>query len=225
MEEIKHYLKIFKSKWKIFLCFFLFLQIITGIKLILSPKIYKSTTVLLPPEIFIEKEKLFSSPIITKFLEHSPFRGLKGISLSSSVVISMLSSRRISEMVAREMGLVSYYKTKSLKDASNCVRNRLQVVPSRNFTIMVSVSDTNPVMAAKITNCYIKNLDKLNDELKLTLTKPVVCVLDSAIPVYTPVLPRVRLTWGISMFIGLFGGVFLVFGLHYLQQSWKKGGN
>jgi uncharacterized protein involved in exopolysaccharide biosynthesis len=222
MEDLKYYLKIFKSKWKIFLCFFLFLQIITGIKLLLSPKIYQATAVLLPPEILLEKESLFSSSIIKRVLESPSFKGLRGISLSTSVIISMFSSRRISEMVAKEMKLVDYYKSKSLKEASKCVRNRLHVKTSKDFNIIVSVSDTNPVMAAKITNCYIRNLDKLNDELKLTLTKPLVCVLDSAVPVWSPISPKKRLKLAISMFIGLFGGIGLVFILNYLQQMWRK---
>ena len=88
--------------------------------------------------------------------------------------------------------------------------------------ISVSVRAKDPCLAAELTNLYVSNLDKINDELKVTSLKPIVTVLDPAIPSDIPCSPKVKLSLVISGVLSLFVGILGAFFMHYIETMRLK---
>ena len=98
-------------------------------------------------------------------------------------VLALLESRRMAEDVIAKFNLMSYFKTKKLDKAiKNLGRITKIKVDDKTGVIVIKVRTTSPQMSADIANFYVENLERLNDLLKISVTKPFVKVLDPARP-------------------------------------------
>jgi capsular polysaccharide biosynthesis protein len=127
----------------------------------------------------------------------------------------------MAQIVVGALNLKNHYNVLSNLSAVGRLRSGLSVSSSKEGWISVTIRDKDPQMAASIANCYVSHLDSLNRELKISLLKPFVTVLDSAIPPTSPSSPRVRLSIVISGIFSLSLGILFAFFLNYIE-SLKK---
>jgi capsular polysaccharide biosynthesis protein len=80
----------------------------------------------------------------------------------------------------------------------------------------VTVEDKNPEMAAIIANTYIEHLDIINEELKITTQKPMLQILDKAIPPLSPSNNKMRLNLIIATVLSSFITMFISFFVEYI---------
>jgi len=98
-------------------------------------------------------------------------------------VLALLESRRMAEDVISKFNLMSYFKTRKLDKAIKRLSHITSIkVDDQTGVIMIKVRTKDPQMSADIANFYVENLERLNDLLKISVTKPFVKVLDPARP-------------------------------------------
>ncbi len=217
-EEINiiEYFRIIKKKWKIITLIFVIAEVITLLWVLLLPPIYESTATLLSPESMTEGESGILSRLPSTVREQLP-AGLLGGGTVSQVIIAMLKSRKMAEAVKTEFNGKSRYKRKLISATLKKLRSLTTVSLLKEGIISVSVRAEDPYLAAELTNLYVSNLDKLNDELKITSLRPMVTILDPAIPSGTPCSPKVMLSLVISGLLSLFVGILGSFFMQYIE--------
>ena len=98
-------------------------------------------------------------------------------------VIALLESRRMAEDVIQKFNLMNYFKTQKLDKAIKRLNKIVKIkVSDETGVIYIRVRTKSPIMSAQMANFYVTNLERLNDELKISVTKPFVKVLDPARP-------------------------------------------
>jgi len=70
--------------------------------------------------------------------------------------------------------------------------------------IYISFQSRDPVLSANVVNFYINYLDSLNSHLRLTDKKPLVDVLDPAIPPIKKSFPKTKMSMIVSGLFGIF---------------------
>ena len=217
-EEINiiEYFRIIKKKWKIITLIFVIAEAITLLWVLLLPPIYESTATLLPPESITERESEILSRLPSTVKEQLPV-GLLRDGTVSQIIIAMLKSRKMAEAVKAEFSSKSRYKRKLVSSIFKKLRSLTTISMTKEGIISVSVRAEDPYLAAELTNLYVSNLDKLNNELKITSLKPMVTILDPAIPSDAPCSPKVMLSLVISGLLSLFVGILGSFFMHYIE--------
>ncbi|MBU1007446.1 MAG: hypothetical protein KKH08_07685 [Candidatus Omnitrophica bacterium] len=101
------------------------------------------------------------------------FLGISGLSGSSStdIIAPLLNSRRMSKDISDQFSLNKKPKFRYKIDTADI-----------KGTFIVKVTGQDPVLIQKIANFAVLNLDKINMELDITPKKPMVKILDPAIP-------------------------------------------
>jgi len=197
---------------KFILCLF-FISVITAMVIsLLMPKVYRAKTVVLPPE--TKGTTLINIPGIASRILPS----LKGGSTPTDIIVAMLKSRRMKENIIKEFNLREFYKVNFLEDALKKLGNSTNINVSKENTISISVDSTEPELASNIANLYVQNLDRINEDLKLTTENPIVKVLDIANIPEKKYKPRIKINMVISGLTSLFLGIFISF----LKESYKK---
>jgi len=129
---------------------------------LLQPKIYESTSTLLP--------SMGSGNLggLSGFLAASG--GLQGMGLSlpgtpatpTDLFVALLESRIMAEEVIRKLDLKKRYKSKTMGSARATLKGRTLIDISKEKLITITVEDTHPQWAADIANFYVAQLDLLN---------------------------------------------------------------
>lgn len=104
------------------------------------------------------------------------------------------------------------------RGSAGILGNNTSVEVGKTKIMSITVEDKSPTMCATIANYYIENLDKLNEELQITTQKPMVQILDKALPALQPFKPKLKLNLLIAMVLGGFGSVFLSFVIEFLRN-------
>lgn len=118
-----------------------------------------------------------SSPSLSNL---SNFMGFPGFSFGGTLantIISLVKSRRMSEDI--------YLNFPELKRKPN-FNLKLEVYDTTQGTLIIEVKGREPRLASDIANFCAKNLDAINAELNITSQRPMVNVLDQAIPASGP---------------------------------------
>lgn len=98
-------------------------------------------------------------------------------------VIALLESRRMAEDVIKKFNLMEYFKTRKLDKAIKRLNKIVKIkISDETGVIYIRVRTRSPEMSAQMANFYVTNLERLNDVLKISVTKPFVKVLDPARP-------------------------------------------
>ncbi len=163
-----------------------FISAVTGIVTVLAviyslnqPKIYTATVVVLPPEL----EDMSKGGSMTNRNIFTSLGDVFGGGFNySNIVIAMLKSNRMAEGIIEKFELQKIYKTASISGAINTLRGSTNISVTKEKAIAISVDSKDPKLAAVIANFYVANLDIMNQELELTSAKPVVRLLDKAVP-------------------------------------------
>lgn len=139
------------------------------------PKIYESTTTLLPSLGSGE-----GGGGIGSLLAATGGGGLGsaasslGIALPTApatpvdIIMAMLKSRIMAEAVIRQLDLQVVYGAKAMEDARKTLEGSTKITLSKEKTVNVVVEANNSQLAADIANSYVTNLDRLNRTLNVT---------------------------------------------------------
>jgi len=161
--NLLYYINIYKKIWKAIIMVMIVSAVLTFVFVSVQPVSYVSTVTLLSTE--ITQPQQFTEGI-------GKFLGISGFAANSSsdIVITLLSSRRMSADIRREFDL----------DKKPGFRHKLETTKMQNG-IYVNVNGTDPLLTEKIANFAVVNLDKINTELSLTPNKPMIKILDPAV--------------------------------------------
>ena len=197
---------IWRRRWIIIGLFFISVisTMFVGLK---SPKIYESTASVLPPEMGESSARRLSVPGF--IAERIP--SLSGGPTPTNIIVAMLKSKRMAEDIVRRFNLKEFYNVDYLADAIRAIQEATKIEVSKESLISVTVESPDPKLAADIANFYVENLDVMNEELKISTTKPIVRILDIAKPAPRKSKPRIRTNMMVSGVISLFVAIFIVF--------------
>ena len=135
------------------------------------PKIYESTTTLLPSLDSKDGGGLGSLLAVTG--AGGAAQGL-GISMPGAPVtptdlfMAMLKSRIMADEVIRQLDLQTVYEAKTMQDVRNALGGNTKITVSKEKVIKIIVEAKTPQLAADIANFYVTNLDRLNRTLNVT---------------------------------------------------------
>lgn len=94
-----------------------------------------------------------------------PFAALLGANDASDSYLGMLTSRTVADEVVDRLNLVGVYKSKLKTDARVVLARNSKFTVNKNSLISVSVTDSDPLLAAAIANAYLESLYRLNGQM------------------------------------------------------------
>lgn len=137
---------------------FLVTAVISVIVSLLLPKWYKASARLLPPK---AETELFGIGDIEGMV---PFSGLNFFGKDNQVLelLAMLQSRSMLNAIIDEFGLQQRYETDDIEETREALLDKAEFEIEENGTLLVSIYDKNPRMAAAMANRFVTLLDSLN---------------------------------------------------------------
>lgn len=141
---------------------------------------------------------------------------------NTETVSAMIHSRKMAEDIVDHFQLMEkgYGKNKPLLVRKMQGMVRSQVLMKNSIAIRVTAED--PQFSSDVANFCVSNLNTINEELDLTTDKPIVKVLDPAIPPIFPssrkIIPRASL----AFFVWVAGSTVFVFLKEYLQELLRR---
>jgi len=159
--NLLYYIDMYKKWWKAIVKLMAAAMLFTAIFSLLIPPSYVSTVTIISAD---------TGPSAASSL--GKFLGIAGISAGTSsndIVIAILKSKRMVKDI--NAFLISNKQT-----AFKYVLSTLEI-PSG---LIIKINGNNPSYTEKVANFAIQNLDKINGELNITPSKPMVKVLDPA---------------------------------------------
>lgn len=205
MEEFDVF-KFFKIMWKYRKLLIIALAVSTVVTLIISlllPKSYLGISTVIPPEVQM------GGRLLGELSSISVFGGRRGI--TTETIIAILKSKKMATLTVNNFNLVEVYRAKSIEIATRIFLSNLDVVPvEEEGVIRISFLAPSRTLAADITNFLVFNIDKINEELKLTEKKPLVKVLDIAVPPLKKEKPKTTLNILAADFLVLFFSIIYI---------------
>jgi len=158
--NILYYINMYKKWWKTIVAFMVIAMFFTAIFSLLIPVSYVSTVTI------ISGGSGGSSSSIGKLLGLS---GLGGGDSSNDIIVAILKSNRMAKDI---QSFLEFNKKKKFSYA----------ITTSPITagLAIKVRGNDPLFTEKVANFIVQNLDKINSELNITPSKPMVKVLDSA---------------------------------------------
>lgn len=139
----------------------LFMCILAGALSFLIPEEFEATLQLLPPE---EQKQGFGFSDLLSALPIPTLRlGEKGT--PADIFIATLKSVQTRRSVINKFNLKERYEAETMTDATDMLAEKTIVDKSEEGTIVISVFDRDPEMAARIANHYVVVLDSTNREI------------------------------------------------------------
>ena len=160
--NILYYINMYKTWWKTIVKLMVIAMFFTAIFSMLGPVSYVSTVTI------ISGGPGGSSASIGKLLGLSGLGG--GGDSSNDIIIAILNSNRMTKDIK---AFLEFNKKKkfSYKIA----------IRELKAGLAINIKGSDPLFTEKVANFTIQNLDKINSELNITSSKPMVKVLDSAV--------------------------------------------
>jgi tyrosine-protein kinase Etk/Wzc len=206
--------------------------IATMIISLLSPKYYKSQTVIIASssEMGGLGAALSSIPLVGALTGG-------GIATPSDKVMVLLNSRTIADMVIKKFDLMRVFnedrwdtkkgtwkdpeKPPLMEDTVKFLNKSVVNITNnkKNGSITVSAEWKDPRLAADIANYYITALTELMNDKSINTT---IQIIDRAIPAERKSRPKIALNMALAGVMSLFIGVFIAFFQDYLSKQ-KKG--
>ena len=161
--NILYYINMYKTWWKPIVKLMVIAMFFTAIFSMLGPVSYVSTVTI------ISGGSGGSSASIGKLLGLSGLGGGIGDS-SNDIIIAILNSNRMSKDIK------VFLELNKKKKFSYAITTK-EIAAG----MAINVKGNDPLFTEKVANFIIQNLDKINSELNLTPSKPMVKVLDPAV--------------------------------------------
>ena len=162
-------------KWRSVIIFNVLVITLLSIAIsLLLPKKWTAETTILPPS---EEAGAMGIPAlfggsIGGILGGGSFsRILPGMSSLSDLFAKELESRRIMLNILEKHDLVNIYKVKLIEDGLRKLEGHPTIEVTPEGIIEISVTEKSAKLAADIANSYVRELDKFNREVNMTLGK------------------------------------------------------
>jgi len=203
-------IEIFHKLWrkKFFLCFcFLMPAIIALIVSLLIPKRYTSETTFLAPEVAAG-----GGIIQTPFGGFSS-SGLGQNALTSQAVIALLKSDIMIEALIEQFNIMEYYGLEKERDAIEFVKEQMTNIAflADEGVIRLSVETYSPVSSKEILEFYINNLNKLNQEFKMSTESPILKIISPPFLPEKKSFPKTTTNMAIAGLGGLICGLLFIY--------------
>jgi uncharacterized protein involved in exopolysaccharide biosynthesis len=219
--DILYYLRIIRKKWILLISIFVVAEAITIIIGIRTPPAYISIATILPPEAIFDRKNLTTN-ISPNESPEELLHSIYDMGASTNVIMAMLKSRRMAQDAARELDFADFSDEASSSITASRLQSSATISINKEQMISISVKSGNPKISASVANFYISNLDRMNDELRITSLEPVVTVLDSAIPINSPSSPRMKLSILTTGVVSVLAGILLCFFVTYIEDLRMK---
>lgn len=204
--NILYYIDIFKKYRKKILFFVIIAASIALLNGLFKRPIYTSRCSILLTE-------TPSSPSLSNLSKFMGFPGFSFGNSSANIIISLVKSRRMME------GIYSNFPALKKGPGFNL---QLEVYDTTQGTLIIEVKGSEPRLVADIANFCAKNLDEINAELDITSQRPMVKILDSAVPASGPDSRQIPKRIVVAI-IFTFSTVSLVFfGMEYYESLINK---
>ncbi len=140
--------------------------VISIIVSLLLPNIYTASTTILPPQ---ENESSTASAMLGQLGVLAGGTGaMLGIKNPSDLYIGVLKSRRVGELVVKQLNLNIVFKTKSIESSINVLKSLTDIKLTKDGFIKITVSSKKPQFAADIANAYVDALRNATRHLAIT---------------------------------------------------------
>ena len=93
---------------------------------------------------------------------------IPGITSSAQVYLAILRSRTVTDSVIVEFDLLNRYKVKNMELARRALAAASDFSLASAGVIRISVEDKDPMVAAEMTNAFVRHLDRLNRALRMS---------------------------------------------------------
>jgi len=184
--------------------------VVTGIVSLNLPKQYKATASVLP-QIEMSKVQMAVPEAIAGGL-------LQTQNPMADIVVALLKSERMRQDIVKKFNLQDFYKAEFYEEVLKKLSKATDIKVSKEGVVSVSVVSTDAKLAADIANFYVENLENLNEQLKITLAKPMVTLLDKARVPESKYKPSIKLNIVIAGVVSLFFCIFLSFFIDYCRN-------
>ena len=174
-----HYLLIL-NRWRVRILGAAFLAAMVAFLLTWwSPRMYVSTAT-----IFAPREAPVFGGAAGRFLD---IANVSTGGASMEIIPPMIRSRRMAEDVIEQFGMNKTYPGMTKQSLVNKVHRMIALYDTEKRALYaIEVHHQDPKTAADIANFVVANLDRLNEDLKITSEKPIVRLLDPATPASAP---------------------------------------
>lgn len=148
---------------------------------------------------------------------------LTGIQSGENVLqisLAIIKSDRMADDIVKKFNLMEYFKVKDLSKARKKVKKILKIkINPMEGTMEIKVRIGDPNLAADIANFCVKNVDRLNEKINLSNVKPILKVIDPAIPPKEKFFPKIK------VLVPLFSFLFFIVTVFILAfKEWTKHG-
>jgi tyrosine-protein kinase Etk/Wzc len=147
-----------------------FIALWTGIAAVCSiviamllPKIYTSTTQIVPPQ----SAQMSAAALISQ-VGGGLGGAVPGLRSPADLYIGMLRSRTVADKVIERFKLQDLFETKTLVDTRKLLEDKVRIVAGRSGIIAIEFDDKDPARAAAIANAYVEELINLTQGMALT---------------------------------------------------------
>lgn len=130
------------------------------------PKVYESTTTLLQPKEGAGAGLLGGlASAGGGLLQQAASIAVPSLTPNRDFMVSVLKSKRVARLVVDRFDLQKRYEVRFPEDAVRELRERTSVSASaREPTIVITVEDTDPALAAQMANYFVEQTDRLLSE-------------------------------------------------------------
>lgn len=134
-----------------------------GIILLVVPKIYTATAVLMPPQ--SEQTTDFVSPGVVASSGIAATLGLKN---PNELYVGILKSRTIADGLITRFKLKERYSEDTLIDTRRTLARRTVITADKSGLISIEFDDEDPKFAAEVANAYVEEFDAVTMTLAIS---------------------------------------------------------
>jgi uncharacterized protein involved in exopolysaccharide biosynthesis len=128
---------------------------------LLERNVYTSTTTLMPPDTSSQFYDIMSMVSPSNNAANMASEAL-GLNTPGDLFISILDSRNVQDGLIARFDLVRYYKVRLPDDARKALDGSTKIDQDRKSgVISISVTDQNPVLATKLAQGYVEELNRV----------------------------------------------------------------
>jgi uncharacterized protein involved in exopolysaccharide biosynthesis len=159
--RITYSLRLFWVRRWMVLCILATGIVLSGLYAFYLPAMYTSSTTLMPPD-SASTNSSYLSLMSSGGAAAAAGSALLGLKTPGSTFIGIMKSRTVQIRLVNRFNLVSEYKSKLIEDACRQLATDTQMEEdSKSGIITISVDDRNPVLASKIAQGYVEELDRV----------------------------------------------------------------
>lgn len=135
---------------------------------LLLPKIYASTTSILPPQ---QESSVGMAGMAASQLAGGLgglAGGFLGLKSPADLWVGILKSQTVRDAIIDRFDLMKLYKAKTVEDARNALDGMVKINKSKEDIISITVEEKDPQRAALLASAFVEELDKVNKSVVMS---------------------------------------------------------